>query len=148
MSVVDRFRKHAVLLDVMRQHGVDIDNLPWEDCDEAVGQQIRRLPTGNLPSLYLHSNGRVAIRWFNNGQQVRYDIEEDGYCIVTIVEMETPATMLTALSGRTLDVIVEMPGADTMLIIEAVNSRAFVSDPMDTRIAVEPIGDNKMANAA
>lgn len=136
--IEDRFRRHAVVVQALLRYNIDINALPWEECENVSGEEVARHSTGDLPSIHLHSDGTARLRWWNNGKSVRYEIEEDGYTIVTLEGLKMPDTLLTALTGKPLNQVVEMPGASSMRIIEAVNSKAFVSDPFDVRIGVEP----------
>lgn len=137
----DSFRTQPIIMAVLAVHGLDIDALPWEQCDSAAGEEVSIDATHTMPSVHLHSEGSVNIRWWRGIEgTVAFTMESDGYAIVTMERRETPETMLAAMTGRRLDAIVDMPGAEGMYVMEAVNSRAFVGDPMDTRIAVKPIG--------
>lgn len=88
------------------------------------------------PSLHIYPDGTTIVRWVHGGERINYTLD-DGGGILTIHERETPTTILTAMAGRPLDEFVKVTGGGRMRIVCAVNSKAFVSDPLDTRIQVE-----------
>lgn len=137
----DGFKAQPIVMAAIASHGLDVDDLPWRECEQAAGEEVDVNGTRDLPSLHLHSDGGANIRWFRGSQgSLSFTLESDGYAIVTLEGLETPETMLAAMAGRPLESVVDMPGAQGMRIIEAVNSRGFVSDPLDTRISVTPQG--------
>ena len=76
--------------------------------------------------------------WNLSDGKVLYDIEREG-CIVTIKDRTLPEAILSTLPGKLLSTVVDVPGSHLLEIEIAVNSRAFVSDPLDLRMSVRKI---------
>ena len=136
----DAYRAQPVIMAVIGRLGLDVDALPWEESSDVPYYEVSIPMTRGLPSLHLSSRGTANIRWRAEDGTVAYELESDGYAIVTLEGRASPDTMLAAMAGMRLNRVVDMPGAEGMRIIEAVNSRAFISDPDSTRMGVEPIG--------
>lgn len=150
-SVIEKLKADPVVVAVASTLGLDMDDLPWDESDDA-GEEVSIKATLRSPGMHLHSDGGVNIRWNRAGTLVRYEVDGD-FRVLTIEDHTFPETVLTAMTGRTLGDIVDVPGARSMRIIEAVNSKAFTSDPLDVRIQVEPIstsptGEVELASAS
>jgi hypothetical protein len=141
--VEDTFRRHPIVSAVIVLQGLDIANLPWTDSENSPDREISIPMSRNRPSLVLSERGSASVRWRAGGHPVSFLLETDGYGIVTLEGQASPDTMLTAMAGMTLAQVVDMPGADAMIITEAVNSRAFISDPLSTRMGVRPAGEQQ-----
>lgn len=134
-----RPKKDSIVRAVVEQMGHVFDTLPISQYAEDVDPDDQEESDVNIvgnPSLHIYPDGTTIIRWTRDGIRIRYDLDDKGG-ILTIEEMQTPDTILTALAGEPLDVIVKVPGGDAKRIVCVVNSKAFVSDPLDTRIQVE-----------
>ena len=127
-----RILADPIVMGAIAARGLDARGLPWKD-DEMVVDGTR-----DLPSLNIGGNGNASISWYRAKGMVRYALDDEGG-VLTIERQETPETILAALAGRDLKALVDVPGADRMRIVVAVNSRAFISDPLDTRVQVECI---------
>lgn len=132
-------RRDGIVSAVVADMGLTFETLPltryesWspDDAPQADDVNIQ----GN-PSLHIYPDGTTIVRWVHHGERISYVLDdEDG--ILTIENRETPTTVLTAMSGRPLGDFVRVTGSDTKRIVCAVNSRSFISDPLDTRIQVE-----------
>lgn len=141
MTMDDFCREDPLTRAALAANGVDVDDLPWEPCENAAGEEINCAGydgTGKLrPSVHVHSGGGISIRWYSPRHMMAYVVEADGYRIFTVERYTMPETMLSIAEGRLLSEIVEMPGAERYRVTTAVNSNAFPSDPLDLRMAIE-----------
>ena len=134
-----RLAADPVVAAAISSRGLDIANLPWEQMESAAGEEVR-LDGPQMPTVLLDDRGNAHLYWWRAAPEcsVSYDLDGEGG-ILTIHNTTTPETMLDAMTDRTLSDIVDVAGAGQMRIVRAVNSKAFVSDPLDTRIQVEPL---------
>ena len=81
----------------------------------------------------------TVVRWVRptDGKAIRYELDEQGG-IITVENTELPEAVLQGMAGKPLMEVVGVPGGETMRVVTAVNSKAFVSDPLDLRIQIEP----------
>ena len=143
------FRHDPIIIEALRAHGLDIANLPWpsgSEDDECViklygswgteqnGDDIRPFV---IPKIKLFFDGEAFLSWNKPATFLRYDIDTLGG-IITVPETVISDAALAGLKGQRLSTMIDVPGADQMLIIEAVNSSAFRGDPTDLRMSVEP----------
>lgn len=140
MRAESTYKLHPVVMAALAVHRLDVDDLPWVPAENSMLEEVDTRGTMTQPSIVLHSDGSAVLRWFREDGHVSYQIESDGYAVVTLERRTTPQSVLSALPGRPLSDVVDMPGADATTMIEGVNSRAFISDPEDTRISVVPVG--------
>lgn len=137
ISAEKRFSADPVIMGALAARNLDVTALPWKRMESASGEEVH-VSDRLQPSIQLSDEGDAIIRWWLPTGCVSYALDREGG-ILTIHDTTTPETMLDAMAGMTLNDVVEMPGAEGMRIVCAVNSRAFISDPLDTRIQVEPI---------
>lgn len=134
------FSLDHIILAAVKAHGLDIGDLPWEPCDEVEGLQVARGQEGARPQLYLHSDGMARLYWWIESGHVSYERHEDGdFNVVTATRKELPDTVLAAAGGRILSEMVDIPGAERMVIVKALTTRMDSQSPYDMRIQVEPL---------
>ena len=142
------FSNDPIVTAALRLNGLDIASLPWPDENddgeriislygswgtETNGDDVRPFV---IPKMRLFFNGEALLSWNRPATFLRYDVDSQGG-IITMPDTKLPETSLAGLTGKTLNTVIDIPGADQMVIGVAVNSAAFVSDPIDLRMAVE-----------
>ena len=147
IHVTDPIVRHAIQdagadPDALEELINDEDDHAWRyDCYNGFGQIYLKGPATSFQVgvIKIMQDGFVMIRWIrpSDGMAIRYELNAEGG-IITVEKTELSETVLQGASGQPLMNIVGVPGGETMRVITAVNSKAFVSDPVDLRIQVEP----------
>lgn len=142
------FGNDPIVIEALRLNGLDMASLPWpygtedDECviklfgswgTETIGDDVRPFV---IPKMRLFFDGEAFLTWNNPTPFLRYDVDTLGG-IITLPETVISEAALAGLKGQRLDSMVDVPGADQMRIIEAVNSSAFRGDPTDLRMSVE-----------
>lgn len=123
-----------VLREAMRLHGI----ASYKDFEINEDDEIHVIATRDAPAIRIanpdYPRG-LGIIWHNMERPVRYEVDDEG-AIVTIPDTVFPEAVLTALSGRPLSDVIKMPGAENMIIDQAVVSNAFPGNPLDLRMSL------------
>lgn len=128
-----------MLLSALAAHGLLPEEAEWEQCDQVNGMAVRIPECGEAPQIYIHNEGEAHLLWRRPLRDISYDRHRDGdFRVVTIGRTAMPLTILDAMPGKTLDTMVDLPGANRMTMIRAINSRPAGETAYDTRIEVEP----------
>ena len=142
------FGSDPIVTEALRLTGLDIASLPWPDGndeDERVIKLFGSWGTENhagggkpfvIPKMRLFYDGEAFLTWNRPETFLRYDVDTLGG-IITVPQTIITEAALAGLAGKPLSDMIDVPGADQMIITNAVNSAAFVGDPTDLRMAVE-----------
>lgn len=130
--------KDEVLRRALRAH--DAPSIEQLRADSPYGASYKISGGGIFPTIdidHLHHPQHMKITWWRDGKVVSYESDPEGE-IVTVRDSPLPDAVLSGMSGRPLSEVVAIPGCEDRIVDLAVNSKAFVSDPLDLRISLIP----------
>jgi len=140
-AALDRLLDDPMFAAALEAHGLRRGALPWEQEENSSLEAVRREGGNGRPALIVDWTGEGNLWWHSlGGHSFSYDVGRDGRTL-TIGDIDLPSTVLSALSGRTLDAVAALPGARELTIIDATATPVISKDRTGARMTLEHGGN-------